>query len=169
MEVSCNELIEQMYKHPKVNKLIGSIHPHHLQDELRQEFALILLEYDCEKLLQINQAGKLLSFATRIIWKMGTLPNTKFYKIFRKPIFVNMQYEEFANDIEPDLGETLFIIEKNISDKFNSNANEVHEAMIWTKYVELQSCQKVAEFFGIPRLHAFQVVKKVKKELRKKF
>lgn len=46
--------------------------------------------------------------------------------------------------------------------------NASHEARIFAKYVELKSCDKVAEYYSIPKLHVWEVVKKVKNELKTK-
>jgi hypothetical protein len=167
--MKCNELIERVYLHPKFTRLIHSIRPTHLQDELRQEVAMVLLEYDCERLLQMEREQKIVSFAMRVAWKMGTLPKGKFYKVFRKNLHIDIEgkdIEQIDDDFPKD---ELQIAEASLKSKFYKNANETHEAMIFTKYIELQSCQKVATYFNIPRLHAFQVIKKVKKELKKNF
>ena len=169
MKKECNEIIERIYLHPKINKLISSIKPYHLQDELKQELALVLLEYDCERLLQMQRDEKIVSFAMRVVWKMGTLPNGKFYKIFRKNQTIDIDGNDIQNEEYEFPYDEIQTIQNILDMKFNLNANESHEAMIFTKYIELQSCQKVAEFFNIPRLHAFQVIKKVKKEMKKQF
>jgi hypothetical protein len=164
----CAEYIEQIYKNPKVITLVRSIKPVELQDDLLQELAIVLLEYDCDKLIQINKDGKLINFAMSIVWKMGTLQNGYFYKTYKKShikqaveYFESQQGEEIPTDYIEQANNIL-------NNKLATNPNEAHESILFTKYVELQSCQKVADYFGIPRLHVFQVVNNVKKELKKK-
>ena len=101
----CKEYIEQIYKSPKIITLVRSIKPVELQDDLLQELAIVLLEYDCDKLIQINQDGKLLNFAMSIVWKMGTLQNGYFYKTYKKSnlrqaveYFESQQGEEIPNE-----------------------------------------------------------------------
>jgi len=43
----CNEYIEKVYLSPEVERLIKSIHPETLQDDLRQLMAVDLLSIDC--------------------------------------------------------------------------------------------------------------------------
>jgi hypothetical protein len=60
--VKCNKLIEDIYNNPKVTELLSKIEPVDLQDDLRQELALTLLNYDCDKLLKIDKEGNLINF-----------------------------------------------------------------------------------------------------------
>lgn len=166
-ETNCNKIIEDVYKEPQINKLIKCIKPEHLQEELKQEFAVILLEYDCIKLLKIKEEGKLIKFAASIIWKMGTLQKSAFYKKFKKIHFIEFEEKESVELNEEIPDEFIDKAKEILKNKMLINANEAHESMIFLKYVELQSCKKVADFFSIPRLHVFQVVNNVKKELKK--
>lgn len=163
----CNDIIEHIYTHPRVNTVIRSIKPTELQEELKQELAVVLLTYDCDKLIHLHNEGKLLNFALGIVWKMGTLQNGNFYKTFKKnEVKKAIEYlETFEGEPIPE----EYITEANniLHNKLSINANEAHESIIFSKYVELQSCQKVATYFMIPRLHVFQVVNKVKKEIKK--
>ena len=56
--------------------------------------------------------------------------------------------------------------QKVLDKKMEIDANNAHESIIFKKYVELRNCQKVADYFKIPRLHVLQVVKKTKTELK---
>ncbi len=60
--MKCNKLIEDIYNNPKVTELLSKIEPVDLQDDLRQELALTLLNYDCDKLLKIDKEGNLINF-----------------------------------------------------------------------------------------------------------
>jgi tRNA isopentenyl-2-thiomethyl-A-37 hydroxylase MiaE len=162
----CNDYVEQIYLSPKVNDLISKIEPKELQDDLRQEMAIVLLTYDCKKLIRIFQENNLIAFASRIVWKMGTLQNGNFYRTYRKKD-LNKAYEYMQSLVQSkdDLSSVKYA-KKILNEKLLSNPNDAHESMIFSKYVELRSCQKVADFFNIPRLHVHQVVNKTKKELK---
>jgi hypothetical protein len=167
--MNCNELIEMIYLHTAINKLIGNIHPKELQNDLRQELALELFNQDCERLQKINNEGNLIGFALRIVWKMGTLQNGSFYKLFKK----KEDYDKAAYYLELINNDKINLkgaeIANNILDeKLLIDACNAHEAMIFKKYVELKSAKKVAEYFGIPMMHTFQVIKKTKEELKTK-
>jgi len=163
----CSSIIEKIYLHPKVNELIGNIKPAELQDDLRQEMAMVLLKYDCDKLMKISDEGNLLPFVLRIIWKMGTMTKGEFYKVFKKND-VDKAFE-YMKSFE---GKSIPVKHANIAmkvleHKLTLNANDAHESIIFSKYVELKSCNKVAEYFGIPHLHVSIVVRKTKQELKK--
>lgn len=164
---NCIEIIEKIYRHPRFNAVLKTIKPIELQDDLRQEVALALLEYDCNKLIELNNQGKLINFTIGIMWKMGTLQNGNFYKTFKRNELAKAI--EYVNSFEgEDMPEDYITIAKDIlKNKMLINPNEAHESIIFMKYVELQSHQKVADYFSIPRLHVLQVVNNVKKELKK--
>lgn len=164
---NCTEYVEQIYLHPKVNELIAKIEPKELQDDLKQEMAIVLLTYDCNKLTKIFEDNNLVAFASRIVWKMGTLQNGNFYRTYRKKD-LNKAYEYMQSLVQskPDLSSVKYA-KQILNEKLLSNANDAHESMIFSKFVELRSCQKVADYFGIPRLHVHQVVNKTKQELKK--
>jgi len=165
----CNEIIEKMYNHPSVNKLLSNIHPIELQEDLKQEMAMVLLNYDCDKLLKINKEGNIIGFTLMIIWKMGTLQRSEFNKVFKKHQDFEKAYQ-WMKSIEADRLDMGIVkyAKRILEDKLLIDPNEAHESMIFQKYIELRSCQKVADYFGIPRLHAFKIVKKTRQELKDK-
>lgn len=163
-----------MYLHPKVNELLSKIKPIELQEDLRQELAIVLLEYNCNKLIKIQKEGNLLGFTLRILWTIGTGLKNDFYRKYKKNnlteftdiLILNKYSNEYdlINDKDEDLSN--YAINK-LNHKLTINANEAHESIIFKKYVELKSCTKVAEYFNIPKKHVFLVVKKTKDELKK--
>ena len=163
----CNDIIIEVYTNPKLLAILKSIKPIELQSDLLQELAIALLDYDCTKLRQIHSEGKLINFSISILWKMGTLQNGYFYKTYkRNDIGKAMEY--IQSTLGQEIPDHYSQIAKDIlNNKLSKSAGEAHEAMIFMKYVELESCQKVADYFGVPRLHIFQVVKSVKEELKK--
>lgn len=163
---TCTKIIEKIYLHPKINELISNIKPIELQGDLRQEMAMVLLKYDCEKLMKIYNDGNLLPFVLRIIWNMGTLTKGDFYKVFKKN-----DAEKAFEYMKTFEGKGIPVQHANVArkileHKLTLNANDAHESIIFSKYVEMKSCNKVAEYFGIPHLHVSIVVRKTKKELK---
>lgn len=158
-----------MYLHTEVNKLLSRIKPVELQDDLRQELAMVLLNYNCKKIIQINRDGNLLGFTLRILWTMGTGTKGEFFKKYKRTdIIENVEYFNsiYGNDYGTDEDMSNYAINK-LNHKLTINANEAHESIIFKKYVELNSCSKVADYFSIPIKHVFKVVKKTKDELKK--
>ena len=158
-----------MYLNPKVTELLNKIKPVELQSDLRQELAMVLLNYNCKKILELNKEGNLLGFTLRILWKMGTGTKGDFFKKYKRTdIIDNVDYFNsiYGNDTYQDEDLSNFAIDK-LNHKLTINANEAHESIIFKKYVELKSCTKVADYFNIPKKHVFLVVKKTKDELKK--
>lgn len=162
-----NEIIERIYLHPKVRELIKNIKPEHLQQDLLQEVALVLLTYPPDKIIKLHKEGNLLAYTLKTIWKLGTGTKGSFYKIYKKNDLIKA-----IDYFRSQLGKEIPISTSNIASnillkKLDSNANDAHESIIFQKYVELKNAKKVAEFFNIPHLHAFNVIKKTKNELKR--
>lgn len=163
----CNQYIEEIYTSQRFNDVVRKIDPVELQDDLRQEVAMALLKMDCEIVCKMYEDGRLLNYSIGIIWMMGTKQKGMFYKLYKKKDF-EKAYEWMMSQTGTDVSmESVKIAKKVLNKKLTIDPNQAHESIIFTKYVELRSCQKVADFFGIPQLHVFQVVKKMKKELKK--
>jgi len=165
---NCKKHIEEIYKHPAFNSLISKIKPIELQDDLKQEVALILLDKDCEQIERLYQANELLQYSLKIVWNLGTSKTTRFYRMFKKNDYENLcEYFESLKGNALVTDSQIRNINNLLDSKLDKNANEAHESMIFRKYVELNSGEKVAEFFGIPNIHCYEVIRKTKKELIK--
>ncbi len=163
----CNKYIEEVYNNKKVNLLLSKIRPVELQDDLKQEMALALLKLDCKKIVKLNKEGKLINYALGTIWTMGTMTKGSFYKTYKKNDLTKA-YEYLRLQLGNDIPNKASVIAKKIlTDKLEMNPNDAHESIIFNKYVEFRSCKKVADYFMIPHLHVFNVVKKTKEELKK--
>ena len=165
--MNCNDIITELYNNDKINELIGKIQPVELQADLKQELAIVLLEYDCNKLKKISKEGNIIGFAMQIIWTMGTSNRSPFYNKYRKN-----EIEKAFNYIISQNGNsiplhTVLVAEKILQSKLKGSPMEAHESIIFNKYVELRSCVDVAKYFDIPKDHVFAVVKKMKHELKK--
>jgi hypothetical protein len=164
---TCNQYIEAIYTSTRFNDNIKKIEPVELQDDLKQEVAIALLNMGCDVIERMHNEGRLLNYSIGIIWMMGTKQKGMFYKLYKKKDF-EKAYEWMMSQTGTDVPiESVKVAKKVLNKKLTIDPNQAHESIIFTKYVELRSCQKVADFFGIPQLHVFQVVKKMKKELKK--
>jgi hypothetical protein len=163
--MSCNEIIIELYNDKRINDLIGKIKPTELQDDLKQELMLVLLDINCSKLKELKQSNSLLHYVIRIITNMAFSNNSPFFYKYKK------SDTQKAMDFLRSLGgvypiHLADIAKDELQKKLLSNANEAHESMIFTKYVEIRNCQKVADYFGVPHKHVFDVVKKTKNHLK---
>ena len=152
--------------HPAFNKLLSKIEPIELQDDLKQEVALVLLSYDCKKISKLYKKNELLKYTLQIVWNLGVLSKGSFYKVYKKN-----QVDKAVEYLRSQLGNEIpvkasAIAKKVLKEKLDKNPNDAHESIIFNKYVELRSCKKVADYFMIPHLHVFNVVKKTKEELK---
>ena len=50
--------------------------------------------------------------------------------------------------------------------KYTIDEMEAHEAILFNKYVEMRSCQQVADYYSIPLKHVKDVIRKTKQELK---
>lgn len=164
----CKKHIESIYTHPAFNNLISKIKPIELQDDLRQEVAFILLSKECEQILRLKENDELLKYSLQIVWNLATSKNTRFYKMFkRNQTEEAIRYFETLSESEVVSDEQINKANEILEYKMNLNANSAHESILFNKYVELRSCEKVAEYFGIPSIHCYEVIRKTKKELIK--
>ena len=164
--MECRQIIEHIYQDQEVNKLINKLDPAELREDLRQEFAIILLDYPCEKLLEVHDAGKLTFFAIRILLNMATGTNGYFYRTYRRNRVIEERDYNATIESDTEYLRSAKIAKDILDNKLLLDANEAHEAIIFEKYVELRSCKKVAQYYGIPHLHVFQVVKKTRNQLK---
>jgi hypothetical protein len=161
---NCDQYIIQVYTDKRINEYLSRLQPSHLHDDLRQELSMILLEYDCDKIIEIANNDKLSNFAMKILWNLSTQTKNNFYNLFRKHIF------ELDFDVIDELPEETNI--ECLSEIFNQkkyqSVNDLHEFYIFEKYIELRKQSEVARYFDVPKMHVNAVINKVKDELKEK-
>lgn len=164
---NCNQYIEQIFLHPEINKLVSNINPIELQDDLKQELMLSLLEMGCKKITKLHKEKQLLPYSLKALWNIAISPRSKFYKLYKKnntPEAI-LYFESLkGNSIEDSL---VYNAQKILNQKMLKSAKDAHESIIFQKWVELRSHQAVANYFGIPRLHVMKVCNNTKEQLKK--
>lgn len=162
----CYEYIDQLFRNKELDKIVTKIEPIDLQDDLKQELAIILLKYDCDKLKSIIFDGKFIGFVNNILWNLATQPNNVFIRTYRKQdIDKAIQYLKSLQNKEIRGAE---IAENHLNKKMVNSAKDAHESIIFRKYVECRNMKEVAKYFNIPHKHVFIVVSNVKKELKER-
>ena len=162
----CYEYIDQLFRNKELDKIVTKIEPIDLQDDLKQELAIILLKYDCDKLKSIIFDGKFIGFVNNILWNLATQPNNVFIRTYRKQdIDKAIQY---LNSLQNKEIRGAEIAEKHLNKKMVNSAKDAHESIIFRKYVECRNMKEVAKYFNIPHKHVFIVVSNVKKELKER-
>lgn len=164
---SCSSIIQDVYLNPSINTTIGKIKPVELRDDLRQEMALCLLEMPCHRVISIQAENGLVKFAMRVLMNMATGTKNKFYRTYkRKEITQAIEYFRALQPLPSVPDHATKKIHYHFEKKVSGDKNEAHEYKVFTKYMELGSCQKVADYYGIPKQHVWEVVRKVKIELK---
>lgn len=105
-----NEIIEQLYKSPQFNDCISKMRPEHLQDDLKAEVILTLLEQPNKKIQQLHTNGHLMFFTSRIVTNMIQSNRSKFCKMYRSVttnVIPELQYEEMNGRIKKEMQEEL--------------------------------------------------------------
>lgn len=153
--------------HPDINRLINLVDPEHLRDDLRQEMALALLSIPDEKISEIWASNGLIGFSIKIITNMAFSSTSPFYKKFRKNDYQKaLEYYRSQQKL-PELNINFAnIANKRLALKYHEDELQAHEAILFTKYVELRSCKKVADFYTIPEKHVKDIIRKTKLELK---
>jgi hypothetical protein len=162
-----NKIIEYLYNHVDINRLINSVDPEHLRDDLKQEMALALLSMPDDKISEIWASSGLVGFTIKIITNMAFSSTSPFYKKFRKNDYQKaLEYYRSQQKL-PELNLNFAnIANKRLAIKYQEDELQAHEAILFTKYVELRSCKKVADFYTIPEKHVKDIIRKTKLELR---
>lgn len=166
--MNCNEYIESIYLNKDFNNLISKMNPIDLQNDLKHETIMILFEMDCNKIIELSNRNELLKYTYGIVWKIVNSKRSTFYKNFRQnnhKQMIEYLHTFDGKEIPQSLG---MVANKLLQEKLNMNPYDAHESMIFTKYVELKSYQKVSDYFGIPFRHVYNVVNKTRKELKTK-
>lgn len=164
--MNCNDHIESIYTDKTFNSLISKMNPVELQNDLKHEAMMILFEMDCNKIIELAKRNELCIYACGIVWKIVNSKRSTFYKNFRQNN--HKQMIEYLHTFDgKEIPQSLGIVaNKLLQDKLNMNPYDAHESMIFTKYVELKSYQKVSDYFGIPFRHVYNVINKTRKELK---
>jgi hypothetical protein len=168
--------------------------PVELQDDLKAEVTLTLLELDHNKLIQIHNSGGLKYYAVRIILNSIQSKTSPFYKKYR-----SRTYEFFENNIQSiayDFSDDHYADKEKIKcdsnnpdeeqEQFNNRlCNELKELKVmdiinglyWYDkemvrlYIELGSYRKIEEATGIAWRSCYDTIQsafsKIKYELRR--
>lgn len=89
-----------------------------------------------------------------------------FYKYKKNDIDKAVKYLEYLQAKALGSREST-LAQRILADKLQRSANDAHEAIIFQKYIELNSCVEVAKYFKIPKSHIYKVVNNCKAELKK--
>jgi hypothetical protein len=161
---NCKDYIAEIYQSKEVNDLIGKVEPKGLQDDLRQELAITLLGYDCDKISEIWANGKLLRLACAIIANMAFSSKSQFYTKYRKSNYKKaIEYLYLSTQgVTPSTEAAKQILNR----KSNGTETDHHEFLIFSTFIEMRSIPKVAQYYGVPVKHIRDIINKLRNELK---
>ena len=165
----CSGIVQHVYTHPDLSAVLSKIKPEAIQEDIRQEMAISLLEQPCDKISRLFSQNNLLRYAIRICFNMavgnGTAQHQYSTTYTRKQLARALK---FMYDTRPLPAVPTEIGHKaaELLNAKNKDKYDYHEQQIFWKYAELGTCRKVAQYFGIPKSHVQMVVKKVREELK---
>lgn len=162
----CYGYIDKLFREKDLNRLLENIEPKELQNDLKQELAIILLKYDCDKLKSIIFDGKFLGFVNNTLWNLATQSNNVFVRTYRKHDIDKAV--AYLNSLQSKELKGGIVADRHLEKKMQKSAKDAHEAIIFRKFVECRNMKEVAKYFNIPHKHVFIVVTNVKKELKER-
>jgi len=137
-----NQAIEQLYLDCRFNDCIKKMQPEHLQDDLRNEVALILLTTDTDKILSMQRENTLSFYAIRIILNTIRSNRSPFYKKYRSQ-FQQLNYDDADSPANNHLismpDEHLHIIEREIKEM---EEDEIYQLINQIKSIAYQPLPK---------------------------
>jgi hypothetical protein len=164
--VGNNEIVEQLFTSKEFNDCINKMEPDHLRDDLRAEVALILLETDEKKLIEIHQGGGLKFYTVRIIMNLIQSKTSLFYKLYRQQVveitdkFVAGEDQDFeARAAKEDLED------KAISEIDNLYWYNGEMVKLYLKYGNYRA---IEENTRIPYTSAYKTIQKSLTEIKQK-
>lgn len=172
-----NEIIEQLYKDDRINDCISKMHPKELQEDLKAEIFLILLEYPETKIKELHQSNQLVYFTLKIITNQVKSNTSKFTKKFKdcKTVYgvdISDRAEEVYTEERPkSLDEIVIKIKglayKSIPDFLDLPDINWYNQLMLSLYMKHGTYREMARVTKIPRPSCFLTVKETIDKLTK--
>jgi DNA-directed RNA polymerase specialized sigma24 family protein len=153
-------IITEYYNSQWMNDAIGKMHPEDLQQDLKQEVFMVLLEMDEEKLLELHANGFLKFYAVRTMLNMIKSDRSKFYQMFRN--FVELGSKEQAEEVYQERAEVCFDC------AFNTSREQLYEKdMFWHyTYTFDRNALALSKETGIPYKTVTRTLQNAKQRIK---
>ncbi|MGN6416100.1 MAG: hypothetical protein ACTHMC_01320 [Pseudobacter sp.] len=179
-----NQIIEELYRSKEFNDCIGKMQPEQLQDDLRSEVMLVLLETDEAKLKGMHDRGELKFYTVRVILNMIQSSTSAFYRKYRH---INKAYVDDLNELagngwvfDRQLRETPRVEmempstedERQIREFKEERAMAAINDLYWYDremvrlYMRLGNYRAIEKDTGIPWESCYSTIKKAIKKIR---
>lgn len=147
-----DNILTQIFNHPKVNEAIGKMEPVELRDELKQELGVILCKIPDEKLFEMNKTQYLLAYSLRSIVNMAKSGKSSFFYKFRKPLQTTISFEPWHEQLDVPRETNHIDIHTEIS-----NLPEDEQTCI-RYYMKERRVSTVIKETGLPKTEAKKTV-----------
>ena len=161
-----NEIVEQLFTSKEFNDCINKMEPDHLRDDLRAEVALILLETDEKKLIEIHQGGGLRFYTVRIIMNLIQSKTSLFYKLYRQQV-VEITDKYIAGE---DQDFEARAVKEDLEDKAISEIDNLYwyNGEMVKLYLKYGNYRAIEENTRIPYTSAYKTIQKSLTEIKQK-
>lgn len=156
-----NDIIEALYRDADIAKAIGKMQPVELQDDLRQEMFMVILETPDSKIMDMHAKGFLKFFLVRTMLNMIKSDRSTFYKVFRA------QVSEWDDRHEqPDRPEPL--ADPEYTQRLGKAMDSLHwyEREIFKIYSETKNIVQISKETKIPYRSLFKTIKNTRDKLK---
>ena len=175
-----NEIIEKLYKDDRINNCISKMHPIELQEDLKSEIFLILLEYPKSKIKELYSKNQLVYFTLKIITNQVKSNNSKFTKTYKdKNVHYGIEFTDMASDNSeyfekiPESFNNLVskikgIVYKSPPDYIEELFPEIgwYKQLMLSIYMKHKTYQSMEDWTKIPIQSCYKTVKETIKQLR---
>lgn len=153
-------IITEYYNSQWMNDAIGKMQPEDLQQDLKQEVFMVLLEMDEEKLLELHANGFLKFYAVRTMLNMIKSDRSKFYQMFRN--FVEFGSKDQAEEVCQERAEVCFDC------AFNTSREQLYEKdMFWHyTYTFDRNALALSKETGIPYKTVTRTLQNAKQRIK---
>ncbi len=161
-----NEIVAALFTSKDFNDCISKMEPDHLRDDLRAEVALILLETEERRLVEMHANGGLRYYTVRIIINLIMSKTSLFYKRYRQQL-VELT-DKFIAEEGPDIEERA--TREGIEDQAISEIDNLYwyNSGIVKLYLKHGNYRAIEEDTGIPYSSAYKTVQKSFQEIKQK-
>jgi len=139
-----SEILTEIYLSAEVEKMIRSLKPCHLQDDIKQHCFIELLEKDEEFIMDLHNRGKLKNYIVKVLYNTARFTRTSFTKQLGK---------ETPTETFEDVPEEEY-------EGVSVNIENLHwyKREVLKLYAEQGTYQKVSDLTHIPMTSIYQTV-----------
>ena len=153
-----NKIIEEYWLNEEVNQAFAKMQPEELQEDLKSEVFMVLLEMDEEKLIGLYERKEIRFYIVRTMLNMIKSDRSQFWKKYRN-------YTEYEDN------NTAEVEQNSVIDVMENGIEKLHwyQKQILNLYTfEFnKNAKELSRKTGIPYMSIIRTLKQTKNELKK--